>query len=155
MYQQSSTSFGVFTVVCVTRNTMHCSAYELCYSCLVMTRQWPFLMSKQCFPGKYRSVCLNNQATLLFCITPTCKTEISFLSIYGCLHLGDMLEQAKSCHGEKDHSYWLQKAYRLMVWKALLIIRKDLGTQINSNMLEIGFSKILDLSKMSAALEEV
>lgn len=31
------------------------------------------------------------------------KNEISS-SIYGCLHLGDMLEQAKSCHGAEGSS---------------------------------------------------
>lgn len=143
MYQQSSASFGVFTVACVTRNTMRYYAYKLCYSCLVMTRQWPFLMSKEHFPSKYRYGS-NNWATLLVCITPTCKNEISFFSIYGCLHLGDMLEQAKSCHREKDHSCYVQKAL------GLLIIGDDLGTNVNSNMLEVGFQKSLDLFKITS-----
>lgn len=69
--------------------------------------------------------------------SPACKNEISS-SIYGCLHLGDMLEQAISCHGAEESS--LQAAESSWVCGLKGFFNYSKGPE-----LKVGFPKILSL----------
>lgn len=107
-----------------------------------MIRLWPLFNVQRVFAQWVWAREADYLAPLLFCITPACKNEISFSSVYGCLHLGDMLEQAKSCHRAEGSFLPAAESPWAHGLKGFFNYRRGTRcTHMNSDTLEVGFPK--------------